>query len=113
MREGETDGIETRRLRMSTDTNDPVAVAEAMMKERRDTVKSLAKLGAEKTALQTKIAEVEKQEAEAYKLALASGWSQSELKKMGFARKTGPRKRKKNADSSATVTPTSAQEAST
>ncbi|WP_193072825.1 hypothetical protein [Brevibacterium sp. FME37] len=97
---------------MSTDTTDPLAVAEAMMKERRDTVKSLAKLGEEKTALQAKIADVEKHEGDAYELALASGWSQSELKKMGFTRKSGPRKSKRTTDSSASVTPINGQEVS-
>lgn len=97
---------------MSTDTTDPLAVAEAMMKERRDTVKSLTKLAGEKTALQTKITEIEKQEADAYELALASGWSQSELKKMGFTRKSGPRKSKTKTDNSASVTPTNGQEVS-
>lgn len=91
---------------MSTDSNDPMAVAEAMMKERRDTVKSLAKLRDEKAAAQAKISELEMQEAEAYELALASGWAQSELKKMGFTRKTGPRRSKRNTDTSTTVTPT-------
>lgn len=97
---------------MSTDTNDPLAVAEAMMKERRDTVKSLTKLAGEKTTLQAKVAEIEKQEAEAYELALASGWSQSELKKMGFTRKSGPRKSKAKTDTSASVTPINGQEVS-
>lgn len=97
---------------MSTDTTDPLAVAEAIMKERRETVKSLAKLGDEKRAMQAKIAEIEKQEADAYELALASGWSQAELKKIGFSRKTGARKTKSNADSSATVTPINGQEVS-
>lgn len=97
---------------MSTDTTDPLAVAEAMMKERRDTVKSLTKLAGEKTALQTKITEIEKQEADAYELALASGWSQSELKKMGFSRKIGPRKSRTKTDNSTSVTPTNGQEVS-
>lgn len=97
---------------MSTDNADPMAVAEAMMKERRDTVKSLTKLGEEKKAMLTKIADLENQESDAYELALASGWSQSELKKMGFTRKTGPRKTKKSTDSSATVTPLNGQEVS-
>ena len=97
---------------MSTDTNDPLAVAEAMMKERRDTVKSLAKLGYEKATLQEKITQIEQQESDAYELALASGWSQSELKKMGFTRKSGPRKSKKSKDQSATVTPLNGQEVS-
>jgi hypothetical protein len=97
---------------MSTDTNDPLAVAEAMMKERRDTVKSLAKLGDEKATLQEKIAQIEQQEADAYEQALASGWTQSELKKMGFTRKSGPRKSKKTKDESATVTPFNGQEVS-
>jgi primosomal protein N'' len=48
---------------MSTETNDPLAVAEAMMKERRDTVKSLAKLGDEKATLQEKITQIEQQES--------------------------------------------------
>lgn len=90
---------------MSTDTTDPLAVAEAMMKERRDTVKALAKLGEEKATLQAKIAEIEKQETDAYELALTAGWSQSELKKMGFTRKTGPRRSKRTKDDSATITP--------
>ncbi|WP_181276452.1 hypothetical protein [Brevibacterium oceani] len=97
---------------MSTDTTDPLAVAEAMMKERRDTVKSLAKLGDEKATLQTKISEIEQQESDAYELALASGWSQSELKKMGFTRKSGPRKSKTKSDTSASVTPIDGQEVS-
>ncbi len=97
---------------MSTETNDPLAVAEAMMKERRDTVKSLAKLGDEKSTLQEKITQIEQQESDAYELALASGWSQSELKKMGFTRKSGPRKSKKSKDQSATVTPFNGQEVS-
>lgn len=91
---------------MSTNSNDPMAVAEAMMKERRDTVKSLSKVHDEKAAAQAKISELETQEAEAYELALASGWSQSELKKMGFTRKAGPRRSKRNTDTSATATPT-------
>lgn len=86
---------------MSTDAKDPLAVAEAMMKERRDTVKSLAKLSDDKATMQTKIAEIEKQEADAYELALAAGWSQSELKKMGFTRKTGPRRTKQTNNASA------------
>lgn len=86
---------------MSTETNDPMAVAEAMMKERRDTVKSLAKLRDEKAAAQAKISELETQEADAYELALASGWAQSELKKMGFTRKSGPRRTKRTNSSSA------------
>ena len=97
---------------MSTETNDPLAVAEAMMKERRDTVKTLAKLSDEKTTLQSKIAEIEKQETHAYELALNSGWSQSELKKMGFTRKNSPRRPKKPKDDSATITPNNGQEAS-
>lgn len=90
---------------MSADTTDALAVAEAMMKERRDTVKSLAKLGDEKATLQAKIAEIEKQETDAYELALAAGWLQSELKKMGFTRKNGPRRSKRPKDESATITP--------
>lgn len=90
---------------MGTDSNDPMAVAEAMMKERRDTVKSLSKVRDEKAAAQAKISELETQEAEAYELALASGWAQSELKKMGFTRKAGPRRSKRSTDTSATATP--------
>lgn len=58
---------------MSTDTADPLAVAEAMVKERRDTMRSLAKLGEDKGVLQAKITEIEKQETDAYELALAAG----------------------------------------
>lgn len=97
---------------MSTEPNDPLAVAEAMMKERRETVKSLAKLSDDKATLQTKITEIEKQETEAYELALASGWSQSELKKMGFTRKTGPRRPQKTKDDSTANTPISGEDVS-
>lgn len=97
---------------MSTDTTDPMAVAESMMKERRDTVKTLAKLADEKTTLQTKIADIEKQETDAYELALASGWSQTELKKMGFTRKTGTRRPKKTKNDPTTNSPNNGQEAS-
>ncbi|PCC45502.1 hypothetical protein [Brevibacterium aurantiacum] len=83
-----------------------------MMKDRRDTVKTLAKLDDEKATLQAKISKIEKQESDAYELALASGWSQSELKKMGFTRKTGPRRAKKTKDDSTTITPNNGQEAS-
>lgn len=97
---------------MSTDGNDPMAVAEAMMKERRDTVKSLSKVRDEKVAVQAKISELEMQEAEAYELALASGWAQSELKKMGFTRKAGPRRSKRNTDNSTTATPATGEDVS-
>lgn len=97
---------------MSADTTDPLAVAEAMMKERRDTVKSLAKLSDDKATLQTKITEIEKQETDAYELALTSGWLQSELKKMGFTRKNNPRRSKRTKDDSATIAPNNGQDVS-
>lgn len=97
---------------MSTDNTDPMTVAEVMMKERRDTVKSLAKLRDEKSVAQAKISELETQEAEAYELALASGWSQPELKKMGFTRKTGPRRSKRTQDNSPSIASTSGEEVS-
>ena len=93
-------------------STDPLGVAEAMMKERRDAVKSLAKLGDEKATLQAKITEVEKQQADAYELALTAGWSQSELKKMGFTRKNGPRRSKQAKDNAATIAPVYGQEVS-
>lgn len=97
---------------MTAESTDPLAVAEAMMKERRETVKALAKLNDEEAALKARIIELGEQMSDAYELAIASGWSQSELKKMGFTRKGGSRKPKTSGDSSAQVAPISGERAS-
>lgn len=97
---------------MTTESTDPMAVAEAMMKERRETVKALAKLNDEDAALRAKIVEVGEQMSDAYELAIAAGWSQSELKKMGFTRKGGGRRAKKSSDSPASVTPITGEQVS-
>lgn len=86
---------------------DPLALAEALIKERRDAVKTLAKLAADKAALNEKIAELDTQESAAYEAALATGWSQSELKQIGFTRRGTARKARKS-DSTEPTHPTTA-----
>lgn len=75
------------------DTNfDPMAAAKQIMKDRENAIKALAKVASDIEANETKLAELHDEERTAYDSALAVGWSQSELKRIGFTRRGAGKK---------------------
>lgn len=76
-----------------SDTNfDPMAAAKQIMKDRENAIKTLAKVASDIEANEAKLSELHDEERTAYDSALAVGWSQAELKQIGFSRRSSGKK---------------------